>query len=258
MRGLRAAVRRRATRARTTRSPRADQRVERARVRRGWRAPSPACPSWPRRATRRPTRGSPRRRRAWFVDPLDGTREFVAKNGEFAVMIGLAERGRATARRHRGAGLGAARSSASWARARGRWRPTARARRSTSSPRATLDGRDVRRVAVARAASALDGHHRAASARSRLALTAARASRRALVATGEADVYLQPGEAGMRWDACATEALVRAAGGELHRRPAARPSTTAAPTSRTRAASSPPTACSTPRSIDALERRRAR
>ena len=32
----------------------------------------------------------------WFVDPLDGTREFVARNGEFAVMIGLAERGRAT------------------------------------------------------------------------------------------------------------------------------------------------------------------
>jgi 3'(2'), 5'-bisphosphate nucleotidase len=33
---------------------------------------------------------------AWFVDPLDGTREFVARNGEFAVMLGLAERGRAT------------------------------------------------------------------------------------------------------------------------------------------------------------------
>lgn len=28
--------------------------------------------------------------RCWFVDPLDGTREFVAKNGEFSVMIGLA------------------------------------------------------------------------------------------------------------------------------------------------------------------------
>jgi 3'(2'), 5'-bisphosphate nucleotidase len=28
--------------------------------------------------------------RCWFVDPLDGTREFVSKNGEFSVMIGLA------------------------------------------------------------------------------------------------------------------------------------------------------------------------
>lgn len=36
-----------------------------------------------------------RRRRIWYVDPLDGTKEFVAKNGEFSVMIGLAIEGRA-------------------------------------------------------------------------------------------------------------------------------------------------------------------
>jgi 3'(2'), 5'-bisphosphate nucleotidase len=34
-----------------------------------------------------------------------------------------------------------------------------------------------------------------------------------LVATGVHDVYLHPGRAGMRWDACATDALVCAAGG---------------------------------------------
>src|ERR1700746_1931305 len=32
----------------------------------------------------------------WYVDPLDGTKEFVAKNGELSVMIGLAIEGRAT------------------------------------------------------------------------------------------------------------------------------------------------------------------
>jgi 3'(2'), 5'-bisphosphate nucleotidase len=32
--------------------------------------------------------------RFWAVDPLDGTREFVAKNGEFAVCIALVEDGR--------------------------------------------------------------------------------------------------------------------------------------------------------------------
>ena len=32
--------------------------------------------------------------RFWAVDPLDGTREFIAKNGEFAVCIGLIEDGR--------------------------------------------------------------------------------------------------------------------------------------------------------------------
>ena len=36
-----------------------------------------------------------RSRRCWFVDPLDGTKEFVARNGEFCVMIGLAIDGRA-------------------------------------------------------------------------------------------------------------------------------------------------------------------
>ena len=35
--------------------------------------------------------------RAFFVDPVDGTREFVDKNGGFAVMIGLVEDGRALA-----------------------------------------------------------------------------------------------------------------------------------------------------------------
>jgi 3'(2'), 5'-bisphosphate nucleotidase len=30
------------------------------------------------------------RARCWFVDPLDGTKEFIARNGEFSVMIGLA------------------------------------------------------------------------------------------------------------------------------------------------------------------------
>ncbi len=32
--------------------------------------------------------------RTWFVDPLDGTREFIKKNGEFCVMIGLAIEGK--------------------------------------------------------------------------------------------------------------------------------------------------------------------
>ncbi|MCU0691615.1 MAG: 3'(2'),5'-bisphosphate nucleotidase CysQ, partial [Polyangiaceae bacterium] len=35
------------------------------------------------------------RPRVWFIDPLDGTKEFIARNGEFAIMIGLAVGGRA-------------------------------------------------------------------------------------------------------------------------------------------------------------------
>jgi 3'(2'), 5'-bisphosphate nucleotidase len=32
--------------------------------------------------------------RFWAIDPLDGTREFVARNNEFAVLIALVEEGR--------------------------------------------------------------------------------------------------------------------------------------------------------------------
>lgn len=31
--------------------------------------------------------------RVWFVDPIDGTREFIAGNGEFSVMVGLCVEG---------------------------------------------------------------------------------------------------------------------------------------------------------------------
>jgi 3'(2'), 5'-bisphosphate nucleotidase len=34
--------------------------------------------------------------RCWYVDPLDGTKEFIARNGEFAVMLGLAVDGVST------------------------------------------------------------------------------------------------------------------------------------------------------------------
>lgn len=36
-----------------------------------------------------PTRLS--KRRVWIIDPLDGTLEFIARNGEFCIMIGLAQ-----------------------------------------------------------------------------------------------------------------------------------------------------------------------
>lgn len=32
--------------------------------------------------------------RCWFIDPIDGTQEFIRKNGEFAIQIGLAEGGK--------------------------------------------------------------------------------------------------------------------------------------------------------------------
>ncbi|MEN8144858.1 MAG: 3'(2'),5'-bisphosphate nucleotidase CysQ [Gemmatimonadota bacterium] len=39
--------------------------------------------------------GSVPSERLWIIDPLDGTKEFIARNGEFCVMVGLAIRGEA-------------------------------------------------------------------------------------------------------------------------------------------------------------------
>jgi 3'(2'), 5'-bisphosphate nucleotidase len=149
---------------------------------------------------------------AWFVDPLDGTREFVAKNGEFAVMLGLAEKGRATV------GVIAA---PAWQRTfvgvvgEGAWEVMANGELRPIRVTETPDVAKARFV-VSRSRAP----ERVASFIASLGAPAARPHgssglKGVLVATGEADVYLQPGKAGMRWDACATEALVVAAGGAM-------------------------------------------
>ena len=40
-----------------------------------------------------PAKGRHLKSRLWCVDPIDGTKEFIARNGEFVVMIGLALQG---------------------------------------------------------------------------------------------------------------------------------------------------------------------
>jgi 3'(2'), 5'-bisphosphate nucleotidase len=149
---------------------------------------------------------------AWFVDPLDGTREFVAKNGEFAVMIGLAEQGRATV------GVIAA---PAWGRTfvgvvgEGAWEVD---RSGELRPIHVGPEADVSRarfvVSRSRAPERVTAFIEGLGAKPARPHGSA-GLKGALVAIGDADVYLQPGKAGMRWDACATEALVRAAGGEL-------------------------------------------
>jgi 3'(2'), 5'-bisphosphate nucleotidase len=147
---------------------------------------------------------------AWFVDPLDGTREFVARNGEFAVMIGLAEKGRAT--------LGAIVAPA-WGRAfvgivgEGAWEIDAAGseRRVQVTSRTDLAGASIV-VSRSRAPARIEAFIASVGAK-RAVPVGSSGLKGVLVATGDHDAYIQPGRAGMRWDACATEALVVAAGG---------------------------------------------
>jgi 3'(2'), 5'-bisphosphate nucleotidase len=148
----------------------------------------------------------------WFVDPLDGTREFVAKNGEFAVMIGLAEHGKAT--------LGVITAPA-WGRAfvgvvgDGAWEVSANGARSPIrvSARKTLAEASM---VVSRSRSPSHTEALAAAMGTRTPVLLGSSGLKAVVvANGDHDIYLQLGRAGMRWDACSSDALVRAAGGLL-------------------------------------------
>lgn len=145
---------------------------------------------------------------AFFVDPLDGTREFVAKNGEFVVMIGLAEQGRSVA----GVVHAPARGT-TWAGAIGLGatvRDANGTRSIAASHREVAEARAV--VSRSRRGAALDAALAKAGVRDIVQLGSA-GLKGAAVATGEADLYVQLGNAGSLWDSCGPEAIVRAAGG---------------------------------------------
>ncbi len=147
---------------------------------------------------------------AWFVDPLDGTREFVARNGEFAVMIGLAEKGEATlgvivcpaiGRAFAGAkGVGAFEVAADGSR------------RAIHASSARALGEAELLVSRSHGPAGLEELALKLGFRkvTRCGSAGVKATR---IAAGEAEVYAQPGRAGALWDACAPEALVMAAGG---------------------------------------------
>src|SRR6185295_4279069 len=55
---------------------------------------TPGVPVWSEEAEPPPSEQRSRWSRFWLVDPLDGTAEFVSRNGEFTVNIALVEHGR--------------------------------------------------------------------------------------------------------------------------------------------------------------------
>jgi 3'(2'), 5'-bisphosphate nucleotidase len=154
-----------------------------------------------------------RAERALFVDPLDGTREFIDRNGEFVVMIGLVEAGRATA-----GVVHAPVAGTAWAGrvGAGAWRvPAGGGRWEPVRVSAEAD--------LARARLVASRSHRTGRLERALAALGAAELRRlgsaglkgAEVAAGLAEAYVHPGGGLRRWDTCALDALVRAAGGEV-------------------------------------------
>lgn len=150
--------------------------------------------------------------RVWFVDPLDGTREFAARNGEFAVMIGLAVHGRATlgvlvlpvtgqalvGRVGEGAFLEAPTGSRTPLRVSDTADPRAATLVVSRSHRPAIVSPVVDRLGIGRVMPC-----------GSVGMKVAR------IALGAADLYVHGGAGTKRWDSCAPEAVLCGAGGRF-------------------------------------------
>jgi len=146
----------------------------------------------------------------FFVDPLDGTREFVARNGDFVVMIGLVEGDRPT----QGV-LHAPVTGTVWAGAFGRGAIRKEQHGKPQTLRPLMDRPlDQARVLISRSRQSPLNTEAISLLEPNEVLTVGSAGlKAAAVADGRADIYLAPQSAGSRWDSCAPEAIIRALGG---------------------------------------------
>lgn len=157
------------------------------------------------------THRAPRGRRVWFVDPLDGTREFVDRNGMFAVHVGLALEGKPVA----GVVL-APLQGALWSGAVGEPCVLELGDQRRALKMAPVLEPSQLRLLVSRS-------HRSKKTEAikrALGITQVREQgsvglKCALLAMGEADLYLHPSDRSSRWDSCAPQAVIEAAGGVL-------------------------------------------
>ncbi len=147
---------------------------------------------------------------ALFVDPVDGTRDFIAKNGEFAVMLGFAEAGVATVGVVDCPALGEVYGAAE---GHGAFRVTKAGR----DPIHVSNATDLAmcRCAVSRfhRSKTVDAKLRALDVKE-LVPTGSAGIKGVRVASGALEIYAHPSTGLVKlWDACAPEAIVRAAGG---------------------------------------------
>ena len=145
----------------------------------------------------------------WLVDPLDGTREFVKRNGEFTVNIALVENGVPVLGVVCAPALGTLYGGATGAGARVREGDATRAIRCRTAP---AEGVTVVASASHGDASALAGFLNGRRVASTRALGSS--LKLCLVAAGEADLYPRFGRT-MEWDIAAGHGVLAAAGGSV-------------------------------------------
>ncbi len=148
--------------------------------------------------------------RFWVVDPLDGTREFIARNGEFAVLIGLVEEGRPVLGVIHGPALGvtyAACGPGTATRRRGGG-PAEPIRARAAPPDGLVVVHSRSHENSRRLAEFLEAY----PARERMKCGSA--LKFGVIAEGLADLYPRFGTT-MEWDTAAGQAVLEAAGGRV-------------------------------------------
>ena len=147
--------------------------------------------------------------RYWLVDPLDGTREFVKRNGEFTVNIALIEGNTSVMGVVHSPVLGVTYAASAGT---GAWKQQGNAERETIH---------VRKFPACTPTVAGSRSHRGDSLNDFLAklgehelLAMGSSLKMCLVAEGAADVYPRFGPTS-EWDTAAAQAVVEAAGGQL-------------------------------------------
>lgn len=151
--------------------------------------------------------------RVLFVDPLDGTREFIQRIAEFAVMIGLVEGRRAVA-----GVVYAPAPGVSWTGAvgLGAWQIDSKARSRVPMRVSATDQLTRARIVASRShRSARLERALASLGVSEIRFMGSAGLKGAQVAAGLADAYVDTGTSTKRWDACAIDAVVTAAGGRV-------------------------------------------
>lgn len=150
----------------------------------------------------------------WLVDPLDGTREFIAHNGEFTVNIALIVRTEPV--------LGVVHAPAlgrlfAGALGQGAWVKDAAGRRAIQCRPPAAQGRSPQGLRVVVSRSHGDAQPLTAFLAGGTVQSLVRAGsslKFCLVAAGEADLYPRPGRT-MEWDTAAGHAVLWAAGGQV-------------------------------------------
>ena len=149
-------------------------------------------------------------RRAWVVDPIDGTRGFAKKMGQFSVMIGLLVDGRPVV----GVVAEPAQDRVTFATAGGGcWTKTG----SRTPTQCRVSSRRFEELVLTQswAKTGMSPKPVQALEPKRVIETYSGGVKLALVARGEADVYANTYETFRDWDVCAGHLLVTEAGGTV-------------------------------------------